>query len=182
MISIALLHHPVYNKNGDIVTTCVTGFDLHDIARTALTYGIYKYFVVNPIKAQQEFVKRILGCWRSEQSYLHNWTRAEAFALIDLKDSLDQVIAELGNPKIVVTSAKPKGTISFSGLREKFKSEDENYLIVFGTGWGLADKVMQRADFVLEPVVGPTEYNHLSVRSAAAIILDKLLSPGGGNS
>ena len=178
MISIALLHYPVYNKNGDIITTCITGFDLHDIARTALTYGIDKYYVVNPAPAQLEFARRILNCWRSEQSYLHNWTRAEAFALVELRESLENVVSELNKPKIIATSAKPKGTISFSELRKRFNSENEDYLIVFGTGWGLAEEVMKKADFVLEPVVGPTAYNHLSVRSAAAIILDKLLGDG----
>jgi len=30
---------------------------------------------------------------------------------------------------------------------------------------------------MLEPIAGTTGYNHLSVRSAAAIILDRLLGP-----
>lgn len=175
MISIALLHYPVYNKNQEIVTTCITGFDLHDIARTALTYGIAKYYVVNPAPAQQEFAKRIIDCWRSEQSFLHNWTRAEAFALIELRESLEQVVLELKRPKIIATSAKPIGNISFQSLAEKLKEDTENYLIVFGTGWGLSEEILRKADFVLESVVGRQDYNHLSVRSAAAIILDRLL-------
>jgi len=35
---------------------------------------------------------------------------------------------------------------------------------------------MAEADAALEPIVGPTEYNHLSVRSAVSIILDRLRS------
>ena len=46
--------------------------------------------------------------------------------------------------------------------------------MVFGTGWGLAPEVMARADLRLAPVLGPTDYNHLSVRAAAAVILDRL--------
>ena len=122
MIAIALLHYPVYNKNGETITTCITGFDLHDIARSALTYGIERYYVVNPGRAQQEFAKRILGCWKSETSFVHNWTRAEAFSLIELRESLDQVVAELKNPKIIVTSAKPDGKVSFIEMREKLKA------------------------------------------------------------
>jgi hypothetical protein len=34
---------------------------------------------------------------------------------------------------------------------------------------------MEQADYILEPIYGPGEYNHLSVRSAVAIILDRLL-------
>ena len=45
---------------------------------------------------------------------------------------------------------------------------------MLGTGWGLTDEIMSMADVTLEPILGPTDYNHLSVRSAAAIILDRL--------
>ena len=48
-------------------------------------------------------------------------------------------------------------------------------LLVFGTAWGLTDDFMDRADHILEPLGGPETYNHLSVRSAAAIIVDRLL-------
>ncbi len=174
MIYIALVHYPVYNKNKEIVTTCITGFDLHDIARTALTFGISRYFVVNPAKAQLKFAERILGCWKSEKSYLHNWTRAEAFKLIELVESFDRMTLQLDNPKIVVTSAKSVGSVKFEALRKTMKKSKEDFLIVFGTGWGLSDEIMKKADYVLEPIAGPTEYNHLSVRSAVAITLDRL--------
>jgi hypothetical protein len=47
-------------------------------------------------------------------------------------------------------------------------------VLVFGTGWGLTEEVLGRADDLLEPILGTGAYNHLSVRSAAAIILDRL--------
>ena len=49
------------------------------------------------------------------------------------------------------------------------------YALVLGTAWGLADTFIKQADYCLEPICGPTDYNHLSVRSAAAILLDRLL-------
>jgi hypothetical protein len=49
------------------------------------------------------------------------------------------------------------------------------YLLVFGTAWGLAEPFISEADYILEPISGRTDYNHLSVRSAAGIILDRLL-------
>jgi hypothetical protein len=48
-------------------------------------------------------------------------------------------------------------------------------LLLFGTGWGLADEVLEAADALLPPLAGPSGYNHLSVRAAAAIVLDRLL-------
>ncbi len=53
---------------------------------------------------------------------------------------------------------------------------EEPYLILFGTGWGIAKEVMEKADYALKPIEGNTDYNHLSVRSAAAVVLDRLLS------
>ena len=49
------------------------------------------------------------------------------------------------------------------------------YLLMFGTGWGMSEELLERSDYFLEPVSGPTDYNHLSVRSACAVILDRLL-------
>jgi len=52
------------------------------------------------------------------------------------------------------------------------------FLIVFGTGWGLTESILAQSDYVLEPIEGGTDYNHLSVRAAAAIIMDRLLGRG----
>ena len=48
-------------------------------------------------------------------------------------------------------------------------------MILLGTGWGLADAVFARSDLVLEPIPGRDDYNHLSVRAASAIMLDRIL-------
>lgn len=181
-VYIALIHHPVYNKRKDVVTTCITGFDLHDIARSALTFGITKYFVVNPLPAQLKFAERIIGCWKTEKSFTHNWTRAEAFARMELREDLDQVISELKDPIIVATSAKRssasggknRNTVSYKALRSKIKRSKRPYLFLFGTGWGMTEEVLKKAELILDPVIGKGSYNHLSVRSAVAIVLDRL--------
>src|SRR3989338_6440263 len=110
-VYIALLHHPVYNKRKDVVTTSITGFDLHDIARSAITFGVKKYFVVNPLPAQREFANRIFDFWMDEGSLEFNWTRAEAFKLVSIKATLEEAIDEVTReegkrPKIIATSAK----------------------------------------------------------------------------
>lgn len=180
-VYIALLHHPVYNKRKDIVSTCITGFDLHDIARSALTYGVKKYYVVNPLPAQREFAHRIIDFWMAEGSMEFNWTRAEAFKLISIKETLEDTIGEISRvegrgPRVVGTSAKSKGTTKFEDLKMQINNSKDPYLLLFGTGWGLADEVFEKFDYVLEPIAGESAYNHLSVRSATAIILDRLLS------
>ena len=179
-VYLALLHHPIYNKHKDIVSTCITGFDMHDIARTACTFGVKKYFIVNPLPAQREFAKRILDFWGDKESMEFNWTRAEAFKLISIQEKLEDAVLEIEKlegkkPVLVGTSAKPRGTTSFKALKADIRKAEESYLIILGTGWGIADSVFDQLDVVLEPICGVSDYNHLPVRSANAIILDRLL-------
>jgi len=60
-------------------------------------------------------------------------------------------------------------------MRNMLLRETAPFLILLGTGWGLTDEILARSDYILEPIEGDSDYNHLSVRSAAAIILDRLL-------
>jgi hypothetical protein len=86
----------------------------------------------------------------------------------------------LGAPELWVTSAQAHGEVLECGpARERLQGEGPPVLLVFGTGWGLADEVCARAQAQLAPIRSPREdgYNHLSVRAAAAIIFDRLLAP-----
>jgi hypothetical protein len=83
-------------------------------------------------------------------------------------------------PVIVVTSAKPIGKrTSFTELRDMLHKKARPFLIILGTGWGLTETIFSQSDYVLEAIEGYTDYNHLSVRSAAAIILDRLMGRQG---
>ena len=57
---IGLLHYPVYNKNYETIASAITNTDLHDLARLARTYGAKKFFVITPLRDQQELAGRIL--------------------------------------------------------------------------------------------------------------------------
>ena len=177
----ALLHYPVYDKNGQVVTTAVTNMDIHDIARSARTYGVKRFYVVTPVKALQKLALKILAHWEQGYGSQYNQTRKEALALARLKDTLDEVVIDVeqecgSRPQLVVTSARPGGKrTSFAQLREMLIRDSDPFLLLLGTGWGLTDTVLAQSDYLLEPIDGGTDYNHLSVRSAAAIILDRLL-------
>ena len=60
-------------------------------------------------------------------------------------------------------------------MKHQLLDVGQPFLLVFGTGWGLTEEMFDRADFALEPIKGAGDYNHLSVRAAAAIMLDRLL-------
>lgn len=177
----ALLHYPVYDKNGQVVTTALTNMDIHDIARSARTYGLRRFYVVTPVKALQKLALKIITHWEKGYGSQYNQTRKEALALARLKDTLDDVILDIeqecgSKPKLVVTSARPGGKrTSFAELREMLIRDIQPFLLLLGTGWGLTDTVLAQSDYLLEPIDGGTDYNHLSVRSAAAIMLDRLL-------
>jgi hypothetical protein len=181
---VALLHYPVINKNGDTIASAVTNLDLHDISRVAKTYGVKAFYVVTPLTDQQVLVDRIVSHWVSGAGSRYNPKRRAALELIRIKTALDDVLdhikaKEKATPVTVVTSAdqrlmNDRRKIGFYQFREMLKKESV-YLLIFGTGWGLSRRILARADYLLEPVTGCTGYNHLSVRSAASIILDRLL-------
>jgi hypothetical protein len=94
--------------------------------------------------------------------------------------SIDEALSRMTEePEIIGTTARPgEGRVTFAEMRDRIALEpDRPRLMLLGTGWGLAGEAMDRCDTVLEPVCGPTDYNHLSVRSAGAILLDRLLGP-----
>ena len=78
-------------------------------------------------------------------------------------------------PKIITTSAKIfDNSVDYESLSKEIYEDDAPYFLLFGTGWGLIDEVMDTSYKILNPIRGKTEYNHLSVRSAVSIILDRL--------
>jgi hypothetical protein len=179
-VSLALVHHPVVNKNGDVIGSAVTNLDLHDIARAAKTYGVDQYYVTTPYEDQQQLVREIVEHWQKGYGAGYNPARKNALSIVQLAPSIDEAISILTerygqSPLVVTTSAKiHDNTVAYSVLRDKISSGIP-VLLLFGTAHGLANEVMDRADAVLPPIKGNTDYNHLSVRSAASIILDRLL-------
>jgi len=179
-IYLALLHYPVYDKDHKVVTTSITNMDIHDIARSARTYGVKRYFVVTPIRTLRTLAEKILDHWEHGYGSVYNETRKEALSLVSLTNDLDSTIQtvreETGEtPRLVTTSARA-GTrrTSFAAMRKKVEEAGPPLLFLLGTGWGLTEEVLTRSDDILEPIQGVASYNHLSVRAAAAILLDRL--------
>ena len=179
-IHLALVHFPVYNKPGEVVVSSVTTLDVHDISRVCRTYGVGTFYVITPLKTQQELVERLVGHWLKGYGAEYNPTRKEALLKTVVKNNLDDAVKEITEqsgkkPRIVVTGAKkaPK-SIGYEALKNELKQGDPT-LMVFGTGWGLEKNLVQSADHALLPIEGVNGFNHLPVRGAVAIILDRLL-------
>ncbi|SNR86910.1 RNA methyltransferase [Desulfurobacterium atlanticum] len=180
-VYVSLLHYPVYNKERRVVTTSLTTLDIHDIARSSRTYGIKGYYIVQPIENHLWLANKLLSFWQGGHGREYNPKRWEALKLVKAVPYFENVVSDIEKiegkkPKVVVTTAKKyENAVSFGQMRELINKEDSPYVICFGTGWGLTEDFVKRADYILEPICGPTDYNHLSVRSAASIILDRLL-------
>ncbi len=184
---LALVHHPCVDRGGKVITTALTNVDVHDIGRSARTYGAEQFFVVTPVTLQQKMVAEMVHHWTVGEGLARNDRRAEALRRVTAMPSVAAVCEAIAErtgqaPLVVATSARmddPDQT--WPGFRERLRHHDGPVLILFGTGWGMAPELVDGADVCLpaivrDPELGPSDgYNHLSVRAAAAITLDRLL-------
>lgn len=179
---VTLMHTDIVLDNDRIGNTSITSFDIHDIARSAATYGLKGHFLVSPLKDQQKIARKLLSFWHSDVGIDYNPQRARAVENVAICDNLDEVIAAIEQkegkkPLLIATSAKQHAhakKITYYD-QEAVWVHDRPVLFLLGTGRGLAETVLQRCDFLLGPVFGFSNFNHLSVRSAAAIIFDRWL-------
>jgi hypothetical protein len=175
------VHHPVKNKRGETIASAVTNLDLHDIARAAKTYGVKGFYVITPLADQQALVEKIVAHWTEGYGGAYNPARKAALDLVRVRDSLAGAVDEIKGlhpcgVRVVATCAARRGeALRFEDFRRLLAENRCAYLLVFGTAWGLTEAFINAADFVLEPIRGGFAYNHLSVRSAASIILDRVL-------
>jgi len=178
--SIALVHYPVYDKNRQIVTTAVTNLDIHDIARAARTFGADSYYIVTPVAEQQRLVNRVAEHWQTGWGAGYNPKRKMALDLLRVMPDLAAVTEEMQNrhgkkPLVVVTGASGReGAVTDRDLAARIKENKDIFLFLFGTGWGMTEEIFDAADLVLAPINGSGDYNHLSVRSAVSIYLDRI--------
>ena len=180
-LAVALVHHPVYDKHKKVVATALTNLDLHDIARSSRTYGIERFFIVHPVAAQRELAARIAAHWQGEEGAEKNDFRRQAIDLLEVVPDLAAAVAALTArhgraPLVCATAARDaaagKAVVSFRDFAATTRARPA--LLVLGTGWGLTDDLLASCDLRLPPIRGVSDYNHLSVRSACAIILDRL--------
>ena len=179
----ALMHNDIDLKEGRIGHTSVTSIDIHDIARSSATYGLQTFFIVTSLKDQQKIVEKMLSFWIDEKiggDYNHN--RHQAVRTVQIKSELDDVIAAIEEkegkkPLIIGTSAREcdAGKIITYFEQDIVWQHDRPILFLFGTGSGMSESLLNRCDYMLPPLQGFSDFNHLSVRSAVAIILDKWL-------
>ncbi len=177
---VGLVHYPIYNKRMKVVTTAVTNFDIHDISRTCRTYDVKGYYIINPQESQRAIITKILDYWQTGYGRTYNPDRSDALDRVHWIESIDKtadvIEQETGKrPWIVTTDARVyPNTVTYGFMRRQLADGDRPVLLLLGTGFGIEAATMSKFDYILEPIYGACDYNHLCVRSAAAIILDRL--------
>ena len=96
-VYIGLIHYPIYNKHMEVVTTALTNYDLHDIARTAKTYDVKRYFIVHPVEAQREMASRIMNHWKTGGGVHYNINRNSVLT-VDWLAEMVHVMRKHGHP------------------------------------------------------------------------------------
>ena len=180
---VALLHYPVYNKRLEVVATSLTTINLHDLARLVTTYGVTGCYVVTPLESQRELAGRMVTHWTEGYGAAYNPTRGEALQNMCLVGGLAEVELDITSrcghaPRTIASDARQvPGCTSYADMRQIIWGwrRNEAFLLLLGTGWGLTDDLMGSCDYILAPISVGDRYNHLPVRVAAGIMLDRLL-------
>lgn len=177
-----LMHDQVNLPDGTVGTSSVTSIDIHDIARSATTYGIKKYFIVTPLADQQKIIAKLLNFWHTSIGIQYNNNRHEALKNVTLVSTFEDALNcikndESASPLVIATAAKRykhASRITYHD-QEKVWSLKRPIALVFGTARGLSSQLLDSCDYLLEPIESFSKFNHLSVRSAAAIVFDRWL-------
>jgi hypothetical protein len=179
----ALVHYPVVNRNSEVIASAITNLDLHDLARLSRTYNMPGCYIVTPLKDQQSLAKRLIAHWCGGVGKELHPSRCEALRCLRVVDDIAQVRQDIRRewgeePTVWATTASRQATaLPYREARRQL-SESGPKLILLGTAWGLAPSLLQGIDAVLETIRWEGTYNHLSVRCAAAILVDRLLGSG----
>ncbi|MDD5090490.1 MAG: RNA methyltransferase [Candidatus Wallbacteria bacterium] len=179
MLNAVLIHYPCLNRLGEKTATAAYPLDVQDMARSCATFGVSHLFVVHPEPRQREFLKRVVDFWGTKEAFEWNWNRHQAMSLVHIVPSLEDLLAGTPNALVVTTSAsiRMEKVCTFSDLNEQVREEKRDVFLLFGTGHGLHDDAIRLSCVQLEPVTGQSDYNHLSVRSATAVILSRICQP-----
>ena len=183
LISIALLHSLVKTRDGNAGHTSVTNLDVHDIARLGRTFGIGAFYVVTEVPSQQAHAARIVDHWISGHGAVYNPHRMEALKIVSIVDNLEAVRKQETDrtgtiPALVGTAARKISNkiIDYADVYDRMLCAGSPVVLVFGTGSGLHEEAVRECDAFLKPITGIGDYNHLSVRSAATITIDRIFS------
>lgn len=181
--SFCLVHHPVQIDCKKEGISSLTNLDIHDIARISASYGMGLMYVVTPLLDQKHLLQDLLRHWTLGRVVKNHPDRARALRHVRVVASIDEAIQQATiergiRPCLVASSASwPRGDKNCAPVTPGYIQNElaqKPVMVLLGTAQGLAESVIKRCDMQLRPLRF-LDYNHLSVRSAAAILADRIL-------
>lgn len=178
-LAFCLVHYPVKLENGKIGASSLTNLDIHDIARISRSYGMKDFYALSPLQDQLALLQKIIAHWIQD----NKTDRSRALQLVRPVASfeeMDSLAYNLNGAKPVYVAASAQWPIGKKAPRPMTPDEvldlcrTQPVIICLGTGRGLAWPVLAKCQAQLRPLRFLND-NHLSVRSAAAIIADRIL-------
>jgi hypothetical protein len=176
-----LRHDEVLGRGRSRLHASVTQIDLHDFSRLACTYGLAGFHCVSAMESQHRICQDIAEYWRAGFGRSYNPDRHQALALLQLHRSQQECLTSIENhhgaPAFLVgTSAQDSATSWDLADLLHLLPPARPLALQFGTSWGLSPEQLQACQGVLRPIQSQAPYNHLSVRCAAAILVDRLFA------
>ena len=144
-----------------------------------MTFGIELCYIVTPLPKQRQIMEKLIHHWEHGYGAKYNPIRSAALKKVRIKNDMNEMLEEIkqdGEPIIIGTSSLERGhkIIGYGELSQWTGNSERPFLMLFGTGWGLTDETIDLCEKMLPPVKGAGEYNHLSLRVAVGIILDRI--------
>jgi hypothetical protein len=124
--------------------------------------------------------QRMVAYWNAGIGNHSIPNRSEALEVVEVATELNEVLAAIETrtgqqPLKVATSARQQSQeVAYTILAEKLATETQPVVLIFGTAYGLCRRVIESCDYTLPPIRAGS-WNHLSVRSAVAITLERLV-------
>lgn len=178
-----LVHYPVLLGEKNSGASSLTNLDIHDIARSSRSYGLGAFYISTPLADQARVLETVLHHWTQGKAAKSHADRAEALRIVHhvniVEEAVQDIYARTGQkPRVIATSAQwPRDANAPALTPSQVRAwlHEGPVLLCFGTGHGLAPEVLAQCHAALRPLRFSGDYNHLSVRAAAAITLDRIL-------
>ncbi len=141
-VYLAIIHYPVLDKRGDTVATSLTNLELHDVARSCMTFGVELCYIVTPLRRQTSIAERLIEHWESGYGARYNPDRAQALTKIRIVGDIEEMMKEVraaGSPVVIGTSSRQGSEIvKYEELRAWIRKDDRPFLLAFRHGLGAA--------------------------------------------
>ena len=151
-VYLAIIHYPVLDKRGDTVATSLTNLELHDVARSCMTFGVELCYIVTPLRKQTWIAEKLIEHWASGYGALYNPDRAQALTKIKIVGDIEEMMKEIraaGNPVVIGTSSRQGSEIvKYEELRSMDSERRQAFSSTFRHGLGVAarsDRAMREA-------------------------------------